>query len=65
MEKLKIYLARDKDGGLFFYSGEPKKENEIWIAPKGAQFGELPKDMFPEVQWEDKPREAEITINLK
>lgn len=68
--KLKVWIARDEDGGLYIYfihpfKGKSKKE---WRLPDfhnedGVGAKRIDSDLFPSVQWEDdEPTEAYITL---
>ena len=60
--KLKVWLARDKDGELFVFSDIPKRIINYWGT---ASFDNLELDCtkFPSVKWEDdEPTEAYITL---
>lgn len=62
--KVKVWLARDKDGDLFVYSSAPFKKECIW-SPQSTNIHsmELKSDKFPSVKWEDdEPTEAYITL---
>lgn len=60
MEKNTVFVARDKDGRVFFYSEKPHKLNEAWDG-KLLRFPQL----FPGVKWEDEePTEVELTIKI-
>lgn len=62
--KVKVWIARDKDGDLFVYSSAPFKKECIW-SPQSTNIHtmELKSDKFPTVQWEDdEPTEAYITL---
>ena len=61
--KVRVWLARDKDGKLFAYSERPNK-NVIyrWVDMALNTF-ELDCTQFPSVKWEDdEPTEAYITL---
>lgn len=62
--KVKVWIARDKDGDLFIYSSAPFKGECIW-SPQSTNKNtmELKSDKFPTVKWEDDdPTEAYITL---
>ena len=62
--KVKVWLARCKDGDLFIYSSAPFKGECIW-SPQSTNINtmELKSDKFPTVKWEDdEPTEAYITL---
>ena len=62
--KVKVWIARDKDGDLFIYSSAPFKGEYIW-SPQSTNINtmESKSDKFPTVKWEDdEPTEAYITL---
>lgn len=62
--KVKVWIARDKDGVLFVYSSAPFKRECIW-SPQSPNINsmELKSDKFPSIKWEDdEPTEAYITL---
>lgn len=61
--KLKVWLARDEDGGLFAFSNIPLKKRNIWSPSTGINIMQLKSDKFPSIKWEDdEPTEAYITL---
>ena len=60
--KLKVWLARDKDGSLYAYSiNRPVKFLNCWFSSLSVYLGKYKK--FPSINWEDdKPAEAYITL---
>lgn len=62
-DKLKVWIARDKDGGLFAFPSIPLKKANIWSPGLGINMMQLKSDKFPSVKWEDdEPTEAYITL---
>ena len=64
--KIKLWVARDKDNALWLYNGKPQKFPGLcsWNSPSGAA-RKLPKKLFPKVKWENKqPVRVELTINI-
>ena len=58
--KVKVWIARDKDRELFVYSDIPIRCKNHWGYPTCFY---IDKSMFPSVKWEDdKPTEAYITF---
>lgn len=60
--KVKVWIARDKDGSIFMHNNKPKKYSidSIWMSD---YFVKLNKEEFPSVKWEDdEPTEAYITL---
>lgn len=66
--KLKVWIARDKDGELKVYCSRPIKDTIAWRYSEkdwGAVEVGLDRSKFPSVKWEDKePTEAYIYITL-
>lgn len=61
--KLKVWIARDEDGGLFAFSNIPLKKRNIWSSSTGINIMQLKSDKFPSIKWEDdEPTEAYITL---
>ena len=66
---MKLWVARDKDGDLYLYNYEPCK-NKIsgrftcGIKPNGewSEEYELNSHLFPEVTFENSPREVELKL---
>jgi hypothetical protein len=59
---MKLWIARDKDGGLFLYSKEPTLYGDYYDSPIGTLFGELDNYIFPEVTFENSPQEVELKL---
>ena len=58
--KVKVWIARDKDRELFVYSDIPIRCKNHWGYPTCFY---IDKYMFPSVKWEDEePTEAYITL---
>ena len=61
--KLKGWVAKDEDGGIFFHlDNKPKRREWFWNQSLFSCFI-LPKDSFPDLTWEDEP--IEVTIEIK
>ena len=60
--KLKVWIARDEDGGLCICFNHPLNKGVCsWWLPNPAI--RIESDLFPSVQWEDEePTEAYITL---
>lgn len=62
---MKGYVARDGFGGtVSFFSSKPYRPSEglgIWKIREGGVV-HLPKEMFPDLKWEDEPMEVEVTF---
>ena len=64
MKEQKMWLTRDKDGGIAISKNKPFKDEreELWTV--GGQYVYLPDNWFPEVKWEDKePTKVKFIIN--
>lgn len=67
IEKIKGWVARDKDGQLCVFYGDPPHRGgcERWRHPEHCPLGDwmnIPEEMFPELKWKDEPVEVELTI---
>lgn len=61
--KVKVWIARDENGGLFAFPSIPLKKTNIWSPGLGINMMQLKSDKFPSVKWEDdEPTEAYITL---
>ena len=59
--KVKVWIARDKDGELYAYSDIPVRFTRFWSQAPYITLGKSKK--FPSVKWEDdEPTEAYITL---
>ena len=59
--KVKVWLARDKDGALWLYQSIPNRDADEWFC-KGSCC-KMDSSNFPSVKWEDaEPTEAYITL---
>lgn len=65
---MKVWIARDADGGLFMFSQKPKREDRWFVAckskPEPLSWWELPEKLLPEVTWENSPKEYMVTMNI-
>lgn len=59
--KYKLWVAREKRGGLFLYKTKPILDYDfgIWFSDLDCM-GTISKDLFPELKWEDDPIEIGI-----
>ena len=59
--KVKVWLARDKNGELWVYPIVPFIDGDIWYCDEPIT--QLDSSLFPSVKWEDaEPTEAYITL---
>ena len=59
---MKIWIARDKDNRLYLYQYKPKKEVYVFKAESYLSCWQIPFTEFPEVTFENSPREVELVI---
>ena len=63
---IKGYVARDGHGSLEFSSEKPSRLEwcgwKLWKITRGTPVVVLPNTLFPDLRWEDEPREVEIII---
>ena len=59
--KYKLWVARDKRGGLFLYKTKPIRDCDfgIWFAKLDCM-GTISKNLSPDLTWEDEPIEVEF-----
>lgn len=55
--KTKLWIARDKDGGLWLYEKEPKRIGNIFFNEVSIA---LESTSHPEITWENSPQRIEI-----
>ena len=54
-----MWIARDRDGGLYIYANEPTRSEYGFFYSEGdGEF--LPNVFFPEVTWENSPKELVV-----
>lgn len=64
----KYWIARDKDGTLWLFDEKPVRSTATWELGDCEEipyFTYLPNDKFPEITWNDEPKEVEIEIKVK
>ena len=51
-----MWIARDKDRGLYIYDKKPIKLNNSWTVNGNFKCVEITEDnyLFPEIKWEDE-----------
>lgn len=60
---MKLWIARDKNGLLTVYNEKPELHYvEYWDGDYGTQVIDIPKEMFPEVTFENSPKEVELKL---
>ena len=64
---MKVWIARDADGGLFMFSCKPKKMGTFFMrehAEEATGIWPLPEKSLPDVTWENSPREYMIIMDI-
>lgn len=60
-----VWIARDKDGGIFLYGQKPERLGDQFRAPFDSSYCCVGlSDDFPSLKWEDEPRECYIEITV-
>ena len=62
---MKLWVARDKDGVICLYKDKPQLDIYYWYdfsCGKDGCIAELSKDSFPEVTFENSPKEVELKL---
>ena len=63
---MKLWIARNKNGLLELFYKEPHydKSHEIYCDSwrGGYYIGDIPKDMFPEVTFENSPQKVKLEL---
>ena len=74
INRVKFYVARDKNGLLYLYVGKPERSYYTFVCHSGAcvcliekeydfkKFG-LNQDDFKDLKWEDEP--VEVFVNME
>jgi len=62
MNKLTLWIARDKTGGLYVYTNRPVRIASGFFVAHGGEYMKIEPTKFPDLKWEDEPKE--ITIEL-
>lgn len=64
-----VWIARDRDGELFMFNQEPRRNEHFFVAQKykeeATQWWSLPSDQLPEVTWENSPKKYELKMILQ
>ena len=62
---MKLWIARDEDRTLCVYNNKPtlsKEVNGLWVCDKFTTVNTLSSDYFPEVTFENSPRQIELKL---
>ena len=62
-----MWIARDKDGTLSLFKHKPiNYADRCWILHNEFEYGnfiELNSEDFPEITWENSPKEFELNVD--
>lgn len=66
---MKVWIARDADGGLFMFSKKPKKMSTFFMRnnsedEESTGLWPLPESALQEVTWENSPKEYEMVMDI-
>ena len=56
-----MWIARDRDGCLFAYKEKPTRRELLGIF-YSENLAPLPSDLYPEVTWENSPKELVVKL---
>ena len=59
---MKFWVARDDDGLLYLYMKKPYLITHTYYFDTEYLIGEIDKDLFPEVTFENSPQEVELKL---
>lgn len=57
---MKMWIARDKNGGLYLFLDKPKCNYDYFDSLNGEM--SIPRQLFPEVTFENSPQQVEIKL---
>lgn len=60
---MKLWIARDKYGGLYLHTKEPQRVDYGYF--RSINTLKLPILEFPEVTWENSPQQVELKLTGK
>ena len=56
-----MWIARDENGRLFIHTQKPLRGSCMFVTKAGDKnYGEISKDLYPEVTWENSPKELVV-----
>lgn len=66
---MKVWIARDADGGLFMFSKKPKRMSTFFMRDNREDEDDtgiwpLPETALPEVTWENSPVKYEVDMTF-
>lgn len=60
-----FWIARDKTSNLFLHFTKPRLCGLVWCPQKGGYARQIDTNLFPEVTFENSPRQINLLIELK
>lgn len=61
------WITRDENGDLTLFSEKPDRDR--YVSGEGFWYGECPRELdpslFPQITWDDEPKECKITLTLE
>lgn len=57
---MKLWIARDKNGGLYIYFDKPKRNDDYFYSLNGEM--SIPRQLFPEVTFGNSPQQVELKL---
>ena len=64
---MKVWIARDADGGLFMYDKKPKRTSSFFMkndSGETAGIWPIPENHLPHVTWENSPKEYMVAMDI-
>ena len=64
---MRVWIARDADGGLFMYDHKPNRKSTFFLSDVNNNIkGQwpLPEGALREVTWENSPKEYEMIMDI-
>lgn len=65
---MKVWIARDADGGLFMYDSKPNRKDTFFMTDiaEATIRGQwpLPEKSLQDVTWENSPQEYEMVMDI-
>ena len=57
-----MWIARDCDNSLYLYEEKPMESEGCYYYMHDTQIMELDEDLFPELSYEDGPKQVELIL---
>ena len=59
---MKLWIARDRSGGLWMFESKPIKAREMFTQQPFSQIYSIDDSLFPEVTFDNSPMEVELKL---